>query len=526
MLRISTRTPGVSAANALWTSGLQAVLEGGKWFRKGMLQDEEGQVLPWTIFVMLLFLGICSMSVDIGHAYLVKKQLQASADAAALAAAQHLGDGTWNAVGLNYSASAGDKNAYNGFTLGTPNIKPRCSTTVAGPPWNIPCTSSAPNVVTVQEVATVPTFFAWVLGHPSLTVNVTSAASKGAKPQPYNIAIILDTTYSMRTYDSNCGKTQLACAEDAISVILGGLAPTEDNVSLFTFPAMTTSSVTNDTNCSGNAATGEPYTFPSTTATSLSTMPYYTSSGHGTTTVQTTYQIAGFSNNYRSSDTATSLASTSLTKAIGASSRCSGLAVNDSQNTYFAATMYAAQAALDAEQVANPGTDNAIILLSDGNATAVNNSYFHDMSTSSESSVGVNNSSDGKYPNLQGQCGQAVDAASAASAAGTLVFTVAYGAPSTSTGGGRYGNGGNCASDRGAGQHQNITPCQTMQQISTGWNSAKQDTSHFYSDYYAPGGDSGCQAAGANNTTTSLSDIAASIVGDLSGVRLIPPNTP
>jgi len=49
--------------------------------------------------------------------------------------------------------------------------------------------------------------------------------------------------------------------------------------------------------------------------------------------------------------------------------------------------------------------------------------------------------------------------------------------------------------------------------MSTGWTASTQDTSHFYSDYYAPGGDSGCQAAGPNNTITALSDIASAIVG-------------
>jgi hypothetical protein len=61
-----------------------------------------------------------------------------------------------------------------------------------------------------------------------------------------------------------------------------------------------------------------------------------------------------------------------------------------------------------------------------------------------------------------------------------------------------------------------------MQQMSTGWPT---NTSHFYSDYYAPGGDSGCQASNENNTITSLTSIAASIVGQLSGARLIPNGT-
>lgn len=503
--------------------------------RSFVFGEESGQVLPWVILLLFMFLGLCALSLDVGRALLVRRQLQASADAAALAAALTLPDASYTSVGQAYSGAAGDKNSYLGYTVATPVITSRCSATVEGPPWNIPCTPTSPNVVTVVETATLPTFFAEIMGIPNMTVKVTSSASKGAKPQPYNVAIVLDTTYSMRTNDPNCGNhTQLQCAETAVSQILAGLAPTEDHVSLFTFPAMAVNSTQNDTNCSGQQATGEPYTFPSTTASSLQTVDFTSQQGWwGNNTVQTTYQIAGYSTNYRTSDTAKTLNNgASLTNAIGSSQGCQGLQLNNTQNTYFAATIYAAQASLLAEQAANPGTKNAIIMVSDGNATAVNNGYFQDMATSSQSSVGVKNTSDGQYPNLQGQCGQSVDAAGAAIAAGTVFFSIAYGSPSTSTGGGQVGNQGNCASDIGTGQHPGITPCQSMQQMSSGWNpqtpgynASSPNKSHFYSDYFAPGGDSGCQAADANNTVTSLNDIAASIVGQLSGARLIPNGT-
>jgi hypothetical protein len=301
---------------------------------------------------------------------------------------------------------------------------------------------------------------------------------------------------------------------------------------------MEVGSASNDTNCSGNQATGEPYTFPSTSATSLQTMPITTGSGRNSSTVQTTYQITGYLTDYRTSDAAKSLSNGSLlTKGIGSDTGCSGLQVNSTQNTYFASTIYQAQASLLAEQAANPGTMNAIIFLSDGNATAVDNTVWTDLASGStatsncpngQTCVGVNNSNNGIYPNLQGQCGQAVDAANAASNAGTIFYTIAYGSPSTSLAANNYPalNNGNCTSDIGTGQHPGITPCQDMQDMSTGWTASTQDTSHFYSDYYAPGGDSGCQAAGPNNTITALSDIASAIVGQFTGVRLIPSNTP
>lgn len=507
------------------TSGVRGTICRRQPFFTAAVADERGQVLIWVVMVLALLLGVSAFAVDVGHAMLVRKQLQASADAAALAAAQHLADGTWASVAMTYSGK-GTLNGYGGYTLDTPVITTKCSSTVKA--YGVACSSTMPNLVIVQETAHVNTFFASVLGFKTLTVNAVSAAAKGARPTPYNVAIVLDTTNSMNLYDSNCGATQEQCAENAIATILGGLDPSIDNVSLFTFPAMEVNSAANDSNCSGRAATGEPYTFPSTSATSLSTMPIQTGSGRSATTIQTTYQITGFLNTYRSSYSAKSLTSSSLlTKAIGQSSGCRGLVPNDTQNTYFAATIYQAQAALDAEQAANPGTANAMIILSDGNATAVNNSYFQDMNSQTTPGPAVDNSTNGIYPSLYGECGQAVDAAGASTAAGTLVFTIAYGSPSTSTGGGTDGNQGNCASDRGHGRHPNITPCQDMQQMSSGWNGTPQNTSHFFSDYFdAAQGDTGCQAANENQTTTNLQDIAEAIVTQLEQVRLISPNAP
>lgn len=497
-------------------------------------RDQSGQVLPWVALLMLMFLGMCALVVDIGHAMLVQRQLQASADAAALAAAQTLPNSTWSTVGMSYTSAAGSKNAYFGVSVGTPVIAGKCLTTVTS--WGIPCSATSPNAVSVTETATIPTFFAEAIGIPTMTLTATSTASKGSKPLPYNVAIILDTTPSMNTKDNNCGGiTQLQCATQGVQQLLLGLAPTLDNVSLFTFPNITTTSVSSDYDCSSSNPTVGPYTFPSATATSLSSMPYTTTTGWGwnqtTTTVQETYQVTGWLNNYRSSNAATSLSTTSyLANAVGVgvNNSCTGMQTSN-ENTYYAAAIYAAQASLIAEQIANPGTQNAIIFLSDGNATAKENSPggsfspgSNDMATGSQSTTVATNS--GTYPSWVGECGQGVDAAQyaanyttpAGKADGTTFFSIAYGSPTSS-------NSGNCGSDRSGGAHQNITPCQAMQQMSSGWPG---NTTHFYSDYYAPGGDSGCQASDANNQITSLNNIFQSIVGSLTSSRLIPNNTP
>jgi hypothetical protein len=142
----------------------------------------------------------------------------------------------------------------------------------------------------------------------------------------------------------------------------------------------------------------------------------------------------------------------------------------------------------------------------------------HDMVTNSTMADGSHYAtSGGSYGSWNGQCGQGVDAAQAASTAGTVVYTISYGSPTSSS-------SGNCASDRSSGTHVGISPCQAMQQMSTGWNDGTY--THFYSDYNVTGGDSGCQAQGANNGTTAISNIYSAIAAQLSGARLIPNGTP
>jgi hypothetical protein len=125
----------------------------------------------------------------------------------------------------------------------------------------------------------------------------------------------------------------------------------------------------------------------------------------------------------------------------------------------------------------------------------------------------------GSYPSWYGECSQGVDAANYAktypgdSSNGTKFYSIAYG---SSTHSGSYNGVSYCASDRHSGvSHRNISPCTAMQDMAS-------SPATFYSDYYLPGSDSGCQASGATNTITSLSNIFKTIAYDLTAVRLIP----
>ena len=478
-------------------------------------KDQSGQMLPMVAMLMTALLGFAALVTDLGHAYLCQRQLQASCDAAAMAGATEIPYATSTSLvsqAVNkYSAASGGLNTYKGMSnavivSGYPVLK--CLTSMQA--LGISCVGYIPyNAVQVKEQATISTYFAKLFGQPTITISAISTATKGGGPsRPYNIVIMLDTTLSMNYYDANCGATQMTCGLAGVQVLLhhldpcgtsqpsctvtaGNAANSVARVSLFTFPQVTYPTLGYDSDCSSSAPTATTYTFPAATATSYNP---------GTSSSSTTYQITNFQSDYRTSDTALSLyVSSFLTVASGGSNGCPGMGPPSNAGnygTYYGATIYAAQAALVQEQTANPGSENVLIILGDGDANAphTNGSY---------TVMGSPATANGYYPSWYGECGQAITAAKAATAAGTTVYTVAYGSPSSG-----------CTTDANAGAYPNVSPCDEMAYMAShSWD--------FFSDYQQTGSGSTCVAA---QTEVALSDIFLQIAGDLTEARLITDN--
>jgi Putative Flp pilus-assembly TadE/G-like len=450
-------------------------------------REENAQALPLVAMMLVMVLGMAGLTVDVGRLYFMYNELQSSTDAAAMAGAGALPGSTASATATLYSAVSGDNNAHTnmpGVSISTGWPKLECLTTLKNQGEACVAPANA-NAVQVRQQVTVPLYFMAVLGIRSLTIYATStAAMRGASSTPYNVVIVVDTTVSMgdTDSDSNCNNTRLYCALQGVQVLLQNLSPcgssltscgtvtngnvskAVDKVSIYTFPGVTSGTLSNDYDCSGGV---------SATAYSYPTLP--------------NYQILPLSSDYRSSDTTTSLSSSSnIVAAAGGKSGCSGLQNPGGYGTYYAGVIYAAQAYLAANSAT--GVQNVIILLSDGDATA-----------SSSQMTSTNNT--GTYPSSTNECQQAVTAAAAAATAGTHVYAVAYGAGSSG-----------CATDTG----NTLTPCTTMQQIA----SAPQ---YFYSDYTASQNSGQCISA--SQPTTNLNQIFTQIAGDFTTSRLIPNNT-
>ena len=183
-------------------------------------RDRRGAVAMLTAAVIVALAGVGAVAVDVGYAVNAQRQLQASADAAALAGARDIGSTTNDpvATATSYSAVAGNKNAPSNVNVtmasGYPVLK--CYTSIG-----VTCVSGksgvpAANGIQVKQQATVPTFFGNAIGISSLSISATATAgAKGGKATPMDVMIIVDTTSSMNTADfelqrrnTNCLRTE------------------------------------------------------------------------------------------------------------------------------------------------------------------------------------------------------------------------------------------------------------------------------------------------------------------------------
>ncbi len=499
-------------------------------FLSRFLRDESGQILPWMVLMMILFLGMAGLTLDLGHAYVCYRTLQASTDAAALAGAYEMGIKGAAASDVttyvdNYSSLPGGANLNPNLPSSTVNVTPTMGCEAFATAEGSPCIYVAGyNALRVVQTATVPTMFIRVLSlfgvqsASSITLSATAiAAVKGAAPAQYNVAMVVDTTASMASTDNdkNCGKTRIFCALEGVQTMLNLLQPCEpgatakvcapfDQVSLFTFPPVQAKTATDDTTCPSSNPTITPYTTPT-----------YSASGYspGTGTAGT-YQITSYDSGWSSTNqTGGSFNSSDpLTIATGGGTGtgsgrnfhpCSGLQTPGGDGTYYAGAIYAAASSLISEQAANPNSVNALIILSDGDANA------------DQSKITGSTNNGATYGSDQDQCAQAIAAAQfAGRLPNTTVYTIAYGSPSSGCSSDVYNKKTNPAGT-------NVSPCSTMQQMSSGWSTGNYN--NFFTDATATGS-GGC--ASPVYSSLSLDEIFTALTYSLGRARLIPNNIP
>jgi hypothetical protein len=253
------------------------------------------------------------------------------------------------------------------------------------------------------------------------------------------------------------------------AVVNGNVANPVDRVGLIVFPPLTNAAqIPHEYQCSSSPAP---------------TMAYYNASPAGV------YQIIPFSSDYRTSDTAGALnTSSNLVKAArgGASGCQQGLTAVGGSGTFYADAITAAQTALAGS--GRPTAQKVIILLSDGDANTGTSNPTH--------------ISAAEKPN---ECHEGITAAQAAATAGTWVYSIFYSSGSTLT----TPTPTSCSTDTS----NPISACSTMQQIAS-------DPTKFFAD---TAGTSTCTSAA--HSITNLNQIFAYIATDASSARLLPIGT-
>ncbi|MGA2338835.1 MAG: TadG family pilus assembly protein [Terracidiphilus sp.] len=539
-----------------------------------LLRSERGQSVVMVAITVTAILTMAVSSAEVGHVYYAYRQLVSSTNAATLAGAQAMSDALINTSSSGaytaevtgavkqYSSVSGQLNASSFLTNDTIATQTLyCSSTMSKAPFYVECQTppggtTGYNAITVTQTAKVPLWFGGLIGMSSMNLSATaSAAMKGGSDIPYNLAVIMDTTASMQDTipgDKDCTTSQISCAVQGLEVMLENMDPCAqnttcskstpyvDDVALFVFPAPSTAFSANEYNSQycGLGATSVPYNFVNVTpGTNQNLAMESTGADAGA------YEIIPFNDVYKTSDTSNLAVASALAEAVSYSgSGCAGLSAPGGQGTYYAQVIYTAQAALVTQQLSNPTSKNIMIILSDGDATACasgantaaggcntkgqivaeNNPNCGSTGGSCLNGTGTKTTNPSgyqspTYPSALGECGQAVQAAQLATAAGTQVYTIGFGSETSG-----------CTSDEtyttAAGSTNGAeawpsgpyagTPCNAIAAMAS-------DVNHFYSD-----NSGGCPSLSPSNANfTSLAQIFQAIVNGLSTPRMIPNGT-
>lgn len=219
------------------------------------MRNESGQVMPLlAIGMLLVLLGFSAFVVDVGHAYFAKRQLQAAADAAALAGAQVLPD-TDAATTLAQQFGPAGVNVPQGADDVQTDITTECLPSAIG------CDPA--NAVVVSETAQVPTIFAKLFGIDNFTIHAKATACSPCGEKPLDVMLILDRTGSMCT--TSTGAPDPACtdmnnARNGMRTFLSLMDPEQDHVGLAVLPpASSVASRCSTPSTSSYDSTSSPY---------------------------------------------------------------------------------------------------------------------------------------------------------------------------------------------------------------------------------------------------------------------------
>jgi hypothetical protein len=362
------------------------MMKGTAGFLPGRGYQRGSAILFWVLSAVPIIFLVGTLAVDMAYIKYNQQRLNTLVEAATLAAAQDLWSETqatvkstlgtyaaqWStaATCTSPSVSVGGSSG-GGGGAGNPNVL-SANVTVRGPCVTfknltsvaLPAASAASvaNAITVTQRASVPLFFfpRW-FGPIEIQATATASAGGGGAP-PLNVMLVVDTTASMGTQDTNCPRvngsyqTRLQCALSGARTLVHQLLARGNYTGLIIYPPLDSATAVSHQIC-GSVASGDIQMYMAgdlcnpwqDNATSKSTIIPLTSSSD--------YAQDG------------QLKSThDLTKALGGVSGC-GLESRGGVGTYFAQAVRQARYLLLQQSAVN-SQKNVMIILTDGDAVS------------------------------------------------------------------------------------------------------------------------------------------------------------
>ena len=409
-----------------------------RYWRLRLAADETGQVILFALVAMVALIAVVGFVVDVGHAYLVQRQLQSGVDAAALAGAQHLPEpGPTTQVALEYGPSPGKRNGVTANDNATTTVTMRCVQAAPG------CSSTFDtyNAVNVRATSDVPTFFARVIGVDKLTVRASATACSPCSSKALDIMLVLDRTGSMCMTsggsDDAPACTDLANAKQGIRTFLGFMDPTLDKVGLAVFPP----AINRNELCAQPTNSRKKYGYSAWWPEWRQSPPDVV---QGTPAV---YAIGSLVDDYlvKANGSWVLNPASSLNQLID----CAGPADTKAYSTSYSNAIEEAQHELN--EHGRGDVQDVIVFLSDG-AANVTPRFLPDY---------LDNASDRAHP-----CGAGIRAAAQAKASGTAIYTIGYDLNGLGTDYER-------CRDANTGDDEGITAFEAMKQIASA-------DDHFY----------------------------------------------
>ena len=171
--------------------------------RMRALSAECGQAIVFVALMLVILIAVVGIVVDVGMAFRTQRQLQAAADAAALAGAQKLPDPTLAAqTAQTFGTGPSGTNQISNVTVAE-SVATACVTTIPG--------CRPVNTVSVSENASIPTFFSKIVGFNSFNVKVKATACSPCGSKPVDIMLVLDRTGSM--CQDSAGRADPSCTD-------------------------------------------------------------------------------------------------------------------------------------------------------------------------------------------------------------------------------------------------------------------------------------------------------------------------